>query len=127
MKQLCIAVAVLIMNIALTMYASQRYGVENGMVDLYLGNCTTANEVNLMLHLLIALLSFLLVMAGNYCSQFLIAATRSEVDMAHQLQDWVDIGIPSLRNVNRLRRRISLRRCILWALLMSSSALLHLV
>ena len=55
--------------------------------------------------------------------QCLSSPTREEVDKAHNLGQWLDIGIPSIRNL----RRISRRRLVLWWLLAGSSIPLHLM
>ncbi len=55
--------------------------------------------------------------------QRLSAPTRQEVDKAHGAGTWLDIGIPSVRNV----RRISWERRNLWILLALSSLPLHLL
>ncbi|KAK5716850.1 hypothetical protein LTR17_016301 [Elasticomyces elasticus] len=124
--QFGIASLVLILNIGLTVFAVVHYGVQAGFSDLYLGSCDKANQINLGLHVLINVFSTALLGSSNFCAQLLASPTRSEVDAAHARQDWLDIGIPSLRNVHPFRQRISLRRRVVWLLLMSSSALLHL-
>ncbi|KAL8708100.1 MAG: hypothetical protein Q9220_006954 [cf. Caloplaca sp. 1 TL-2023] len=54
--------------------------------------------------------------------QCLSAPTRDEIDRAHQRQRWLDIGVPSIRNL----RAMSWYRISLWFLLASSSIPLHL-
>lgn len=54
--------------------------------------------------------------------QCLSAPTRKEIDRAHARGVWLDIGIPSVRNL----RYISKRRVLIWALLGLSSLPLHL-
>ncbi|KAI9789333.1 MAG: hypothetical protein M1816_006222 [Peltula sp. TS41687] len=55
--------------------------------------------------------------------QCLTAPTREEVDTAHRRGKWLDIGIPSVKNL----WRISPAKVILWALLGLSSIPLHLI
>lgn len=55
--------------------------------------------------------------------QCLSAPTRSEVDKAHSQGIWLDIGVPSVRNL----RRLSTPRIVLWWLLAISSIPLHLL
>jgi hypothetical protein len=73
--------------------------------------------------LLINALSTILLSASNYTMQCLSAPTRSEVDDAHSTGKWLDIGVPSVRNLGRIARK----RVILWWLLGASSLPLHLL
>ena len=106
-------------------YATAKYGISNDFVDIYRGQCNLVTKYNMLIHIGINVVSTLLLSAGNYCAQLLVAPTRSEVDKAHERGDWLDIGVPSLRNLRK--RRIARKRKATWALLMISSVLLHLV
>jgi len=53
--------------------------------------------------------------------QRLAAPTRAEVDDAHAKKKWVDIGIPSIKNLLFIEKE----RVILWLLLGLSSLPLH--
>ena len=55
--------------------------------------------------------------------QCLSSPTRSEIDKAHSQGIWLDIGVPSVRNL----RRLSKTRIVLWWLLAISSIPLHLL
>jgi hypothetical protein len=55
--------------------------------------------------------------------QVLMSPFREEVDRAHHYAHWVDIGIPSLRNL----RFVSKAKAIIWILLGLSSIPLHLM
>lgn len=79
--------------------------------------------MNSYLHFAINLLSTILLSSSNYCMQCLSAPTRKEVNTAHAKGVWLDIGIPSMRNL----RYIDRRRVILWGLLGLSSLPLHLL
>ncbi|EQB43346.1 hypothetical protein CGLO_18004 [Colletotrichum gloeosporioides Cg-14] len=68
-------------------------------------------------------MSTLLLGASNSCAQLLSSPSRQDIDRAHSKGKWLDIGIPSVRNL----RHISRRRVCLWALLFLSSIPLHLV
>ena len=90
---------------------------------LYSGHCDTTKNLNIGVHLLINLLSTVLLGASNYCMQCMSAPTRAEVDRSHTRFKWVDIGIPSIRNLSRIRGL----RVVLWLLLGLSSLPLHLL
>ena len=55
--------------------------------------------------------------------QCLSSPTRNEIDKAHSQGIWLDIGVPSFRNL----RRLSTIRTVLWWLLAISSVPLHLL
>lgn len=74
-------------------------------------------------HLVINILSTLLLGACNYSMQCLSSPTRAEIDKAHNKGVWLDIGVPSVRNL----RRLSTARVTLWWLLAISSIPLHLL
>ena len=123
--QMFISTTVLMFNISVTVYTMTNYGTSNGLGDIYQGNCELVAKYNTFVHLGINILSTLLSGSSNYCAQLLAAPTRSEVDAAHEKRDWLDIGVPSLRNL--WKKRIARKRRVAWTLLMISSTLLHLV
>ncbi|KAG8527921.1 uncharacterized protein KY384_006837 [Bacidia gigantensis] len=53
--------------------------------------------------------------------QLLAAPTREEVDKAHAKATWLDIGVPSFRNL----RQISRSNCTMWSVLALSSLPIH--
>lgn len=120
--QQLMAALVLVANIALTAWAQARFGNQSGIGTLFLGSCVTARRLSVWLHLLINILSTLLLGASNYCMQLLVAPTRHEVNRAHERFFWLDIGTPSVRNLQKIAR-ISV---LTWLCLGLSSALLHL-
>jgi len=85
--------------------------------SLFTADCNTAGRLDSGIHLLINAFSSLLLGASNLSMQLLSAPTRREVDRAHRRKIWLDIGIPSLRNL----RYIARRRQIAWAILAFAS------
>jgi hypothetical protein len=122
--QLLLAIIVLCINVGVTVYSTGRYGHDDGFGTLYTGTCSNTALINSALHLELNALSTLLLISSNYCAQVLSSPTRTEVDRAHKEHDSLDIGVPSVRNL--LKDRTQWRRRIAWAVLLSSSALLHL-
>ncbi|KAF2126203.1 hypothetical protein P153DRAFT_388946 [Dothidotthia symphoricarpi CBS 119687] len=96
---------------------------EGYLGTLYMGNCARTRKINVWIHLIINIISTLLLSASNYCMQVLSAPSRKELARAHAQRYWLQIGIPSLRNL----RHIGWDRVVLWALLLLSSAPLHLL
>ena len=54
--------------------------------------------------------------------QCLCSPSREDIDRAHSVKNWLDIGVPSFRNL----RQIPKRRQLLWFGLALSSLPLHL-
>ncbi|ROV95501.1 hypothetical protein VPNG_08901 [Cytospora leucostoma] len=59
--------------------------------------------------------------ASNFCMQLQAAPTRADVDRAHRANQWVDIGVSSLRNL----KYISRWRKLAWMALALSSLPVH--
>ncbi|PUU75534.1 hypothetical protein B9Z19DRAFT_1067337 [Tuber borchii] len=119
------AVVVLLINVILTIYVAtnSKYNMKSGIGTLYEGGCHTSRRIGLWLHLAINVLSTLLLSASNYTQQCLVAPTRSEIDAAHAKRRWMAIGVPSLRNL----LKIKIERTLLWVAIGCSSIPLHLV
>jgi len=121
----CAATAgtVLSINSMLTLWASIRYGNAGGLATIQEGSCQKTKTLSLWLHLAINVLSTILLSASNYCMQCLSSPTREEVDKAHRKRVWLDIGVPSVRNLHQ----ISWYRIALWYALALSGIPLHLL
>ena len=121
---ICAATAgiVLLINLSLTIWGSTQYGVKGGIATIQDGKCKETKKMSLWLHFAINILSTLLLSASNYTMQCLASPTREEVNRAHAKRIWLDIGVPSVRNL----RQISQSRMILWWFLGFSGVPLHL-
>lgn len=121
----CIAIVsfVLLLNVVLAIVAATTWNTKDGISTAYMGDCSVASRATTVLHLIINLLSSGLLGASNYCMQRVVAPTRKEIDNAHVKRKWLDIGIPSVRNLTS----ISKGRTLLWVLLSLSSVPLHFV
>lgn len=113
---------VLVMNIGLTIWSSNSGVRDRGLVTIQQGSCAKTKKSSLWLHLAVNILGTCLLSASNYCMQSLSSPTREEVDRAHDRRRWVDIGVPSVRNL----RRISWSKIIIWWLLALSGIPLYL-
>ncbi|KAG0126952.1 hypothetical protein HOY82DRAFT_626483, partial [Tuber indicum] len=118
-------VLVLFINTGLTIYAATNpeYKMEGGVGTLYLGSCDKSRTIGMWLHLGINALSTLLLSGSNYTQQCLAAPTRGEVDAAHARRLWMDIGVPSVRNLFRIKWE----RTLLWIAIGVTSIPLHLL
>ncbi|UPL01746.1 hypothetical protein LCI18_012680 [Fusarium solani-melongenae] len=90
---------------------------------LWTGDCKTAKEYSLWLHLAINALATVLLGAGNYTQQVLTGPTRQEIDQAHNKRQWLDIGVSSIHNLTK----ISIKRVVAWTILALSSLPIHLL
>lgn len=119
----CTAGTVLLINLVVTIWGAAGFGVHGGLVTILDGDCSKAKKLSLWLHLAINILSTLLLGASNYCMQCLSSPSRAEINRAHGQHIWLDIGIPSVRNL----RRVSWNKVILWWLFAISTVPLHLL
>lgn len=113
---------VLLINIVWTIVASYTYGSQNGIGTIFTGDCGKSQLLNVYLHIAINILSTLLLGISNYCMQLISAPSREEIDRAHARKTWVDVGVPSARNVWKL----NLSKKIIWCGFAITSATLHL-
>ncbi|VUC38177.1 unnamed protein product [Clonostachys rosea] len=117
---------ILIINIVVVIICRAKINSKTGSSSIgpvLSGDCTSINKLGLGIHLVINIVSTLLLGASNYCMQTLSAPTREDIDRAHKRGSWMDIGIPSLRNIRFVRKR-RLFVCLSLAL---TSIPLHLV
>jgi len=114
---------VLSINIAFGVWASLRGGLKDGIGTIYEGSCFSVSHLSLLVHFIINVLSTALLSASNYAMQCLAAPVREDIDKAHQKGDWLDIGVPTFRNLTRINRK----RAVLVMALAISSLPLHLV
>lgn len=114
---------ILVANVTITIWANFHFELKDGIGNAYIGDCSIVNTWSTILHVFINVLSSAMLGASNYTMQCLTAPTRRECDIAHARQDWLDIGIPSVRNLGRIRwsRRIA------WGLLALSGIPIHLL
>lgn len=87
------------------------------------GGCNKISRINTLLHLLLNIASSLIIASSNFFMQVLNSPTRSEVDKAHARQHWLEIGVPSLRNI----LNVSPYKSLAWALFSLSSVPIHLL
>ena len=114
---------VLVMNLTLTIWASKRYGLEEGLGTLLDGKCSETKKFAMWTHVGINVLSTLLLGASNYTMQCLSSPTREDINRAHSQNLWLNIGTPSIRDLLGISRS----RMVLWWLVAISSIPLHLL
>lgn len=116
-----IAGLVLAVNVSATVYVKSRWKLTGDLGTIYREHCSKAKQLDSCLHILINILSTALLSVSNLCMQLLAAPTRQEVDKAHGEFHWLDIGVPSFRNL----WHISSKRRAVVILLAATSIPLH--
>jgi hypothetical protein len=96
---------------------------EAGRSAIFTGSCATARAIDKGLHAAINVLAVVLVAGANYTFQVLSSPTRGEVTAAHQDREWLDIGVPSFRNLGRIRGSRTLLAVVLLATAVSTQML----
>ena len=113
----------LVVNLLFLILACAFVHVSDGTGTLFKGDCAKGRTLDTGVHMVINGIATGLVGASNYTMQCLAAPSRSEVDKAHSKGIWLDIGVPSARNL----RYISIYRTILWCVLVVSTLPVHLM
>lgn len=116
---------VLITNIGIAVFSIRQYGgaTTTAFKPVFMGNCDKSRTLNTWIHFTINILSSILLTGSNFCMQVLTAPTREQVNDAHAKREWLDIGLPSVRNIKAMGNR----QKFLWSLLLLTSAPLHLM
>ena len=115
---------VLVVNVSLWIWIRSKFGAqEDETIIVFQGSCGTKKTISLWIHLLINICSTLLLCASNNAMQCLVAPTRTDIDKAHKQNIWLDIGVPSIRNLYYIGHT----RLTIWTILALSSIPLHLL
>jgi hypothetical protein len=118
-----LAFIALLINLAILFWTLKAFKLTHGIAQVFSGNCLQTEKINTWLHLGINAVSTMLLSSSNYCMQILSAPTRKDIDKAHARKKWLDIGIPSVRNLTN----VAIKKTVLWWLLALSSIPLHLM
>jgi hypothetical protein len=117
-----IVLAIFLTNLVLTLVAWLTFETSNdGVITFFRGSCDHAKRLDTALHFIINVLSTLLLNLSDSALQLAVAPTRAEVDRAHSEGKWLDIGVPSLRNLRFMPKSSRL----LWTLFWISSVPVH--
>ncbi|KAK8139270.1 hypothetical protein PG984_002650 [Apiospora sp. TS-2023a] len=93
-----LAFVLLIISVVALILAISRKGASDETV-VFSGSCDTASSINTGLHAAINVFAITILVGSNYAFQILSSPTRTELASAHNKKQWLDIGIPSLRNL----------------------------
>lgn len=106
---LALAMAVFVVSLACLVIAAAQAGALGGEATLMQASCSRIRGADLALHVLVNLLAAVLVAGANYTFQVLTSPTRLQVTSAHETGRWLDLGVPSVRNL----RHVSVGRAVL--------------
>ena len=99
-----VAFGILVVGVVCLILAVSRSSLFGGEATLYSGSCAHARRIHSGLQALVAALSVALLAGASYAFQVLSSPTRLEVALAHEERRWVDVGVPSLRNLRFVSR-----------------------
>lgn len=110
---------VLLVNICFTIWAAitSKSGTNIGII--WEAPCETIHTADLWIHIVVNILGTVLLGSSNYTMQCLSSPTRGEVDEAHSVGSYLDIGLPSFKNLRGWRKKS------LFGLLVTSTIPLH--
>ncbi|KAK4195080.1 hypothetical protein QBC40DRAFT_237267 [Triangularia verruculosa] len=98
-------------------------GGPGGRLAIFTGDCAAATRVDWGLHAVINAFGVVLLAGAHYVFQVLSSPTRGEVDEAHGKWQWLDIGVPSFRNL----RFIARMRVVLAVVVLGSAAVTQIM
>lgn len=123
MSAAAIAILSLTINFIATISVLHRWGFEAGVSVLFEGDCDKVHKYDTFVHLAINAIGTALLSGSNYCMQVLCAPNREEIDRAHARKEYLDVGVPSARNL----KLIAKHKKMWWFVLGLSSVPLHLL
>lgn len=112
----------LVANFSILIWSVAKSGISGNNV-FSKDDCNKISILNTFLHLLLNIASSLIIASSNFFMQVLNSPTRAEVDRAHARKHWLEIGVPSLRNV----LNVSPYKSLAWLLFSLSSVPIHLL
>jgi hypothetical protein len=95
---------ILVAGFVCLIYAAGKVSLSASESVIFSGSCVTAGSINSGVHALVNVFVLVLLAGGNYTFQLLSSPTRDEIDGAHAKRKWLDIGIPSVRNLAHIAR-----------------------
>ncbi|CZR67199.1 uncharacterized protein PAC_17098 [Phialocephala subalpina] len=102
----CSSGLVLLINLIFTIWAAAKSKSGTQVGTIYAGDCATVRKADSGLHIAINVMGTMLLGASNYTMQCLSSPTRKEVDAAHSRGKYLDIGLPSPKNLNGWKKKI---------------------
>ncbi|KAI0101532.1 hypothetical protein GGR51DRAFT_331731 [Nemania sp. FL0031] len=111
-----------ILLILLLISVSQPNTSLSGSTIVFHGDCNFSTALNLFLHLLVNIVSGGVLASSNFFMQVLNSPSRSEINEAHRWLRSIDIGVPSIKNL----QHVSYFKLTSWGIFLVSSIPIHL-
>ncbi|KAK0728498.1 hypothetical protein B0T26DRAFT_768119 [Lasiosphaeria miniovina] len=108
---------ILVAGFVCLVVAIAKASVFQGRSVIFSGSCSTTSSISWVLHAVLSVFGIIIIAGANYVFSVLSSPTRAEVDVAHQKKKWLDIGVPSLRNLGHIDNT---RTCLALILLLSA-------
>ncbi|KAL2105310.1 hypothetical protein VUR80DRAFT_8586 [Thermomyces stellatus] len=99
-----VAFGILVVSVVCLTLAVSRSSLLEGEAPIYTGGCPRARRIHFGLQALVGVFTVALLAAANYALQVLSSPTRLEVALAHEERRWLDVGVPSVRNLRFISR-----------------------
>lgn len=116
-----LAFVILAIGFVCLVYAGTAIAILVGDMNLFTGSCADVTSLDWRLHALINVLVVILIVGANYAFQVLSSPTRSEIGRAHEGKQWLEIGVPSLRNFRHIGKGRVVLASILLAVAVATS------
>jgi hypothetical protein len=99
----CVAM-ILILNVAVLIYSAKRGPSTSASLLVAQDQCSTIKKLDVGLHALINVLGILALAAVGGFITALSSPSREDLNRAHRVGAWFDIGVPSIRNLKYIGR-----------------------
>lgn len=101
-RNVLVTFLILIAGFICLVVAVSEASVSGWRPSIFEGSCSEAVAIEWGLHAVASILAVILVAGANYAFQVLSSPTRDEVMAAHHKRNWLDMGIPSFRNLRHI-------------------------
>ncbi|RSL38930.1 hypothetical protein CEP53_014455 [Fusarium sp. AF-6] len=95
-----LALLILVASIICLALAAAKGHISTNISSLMEGKSTQVEGIGRGILAVVNIFGIILIAGANYVFQILSSPTRAEVDNAHENREWLDIGIPSVRNLS---------------------------
>ncbi|KAG9253452.1 uncharacterized protein F5Z01DRAFT_623591 [Emericellopsis atlantica] len=120
--QIIVAAVILGTQLAVTVWAVLAFPPdERGTGTFFWGDCSSIDTTDRAVHVALNIVSSLFLGVGHYCMQILVAPSRQELDSAHRKGKAMEVGVPSLKNLVRIKPK----RAVAWVMIGAIATLLH--
>ena len=97
-----LAFLILLVDFVCLIVAGSRGSPDSGKSVIFAGPCVTASGISWGIYAVFNLFALVLIAGANYVFQVLGSPTRTEVAVAHFRRRWLDVGVPSFRNLGQI-------------------------